>query len=95
METITDSDDLQNWLQIILTGLVSNPKGIEIEKTSDEMGVRYIVQVAKEDRGKVIGRQGAIAQALRTLVRSAGFLIDIRATMVVDVPRNNFSKLSA
>lgn len=92
METITDSDTLQDWLEIVLTGLVSDPKGIEIEKTTDEMGVRYIVKVAKEDRGKVIGKQGAIAQALRTLVRSAGFLADIRATMVIDVPRDDFGK---
>jgi len=81
-----DSKELQEWLKMILSGLVSNPDEIEIEHVSDEMGIKYTVRVAKDDRGKVIGKGGAIANALRTILRSAGYRGDIRASLIFDMP---------
>ncbi len=81
-----NSEKLQDWLKTILSGLVSNPDEIEIEKITDEMGVKYTVRVAKEDRGRVIGKRGVIAQAIRTLLRSAGYSGNIRASLVFDMP---------
>lgn len=86
-----DSDQLQEWLGNIIKGLVSVPDSVEVEKTTDEMGVLYTVRVAPEDRGKVIGKEGSIANAIRTVLRSAGRLIDVRASMKVDVPNSSFA----
>jgi len=85
-----DSDNLKDWLVATLTILVEKPDEIEVEKTTDEQGVLYTVKVAEGDRGRVIGRKGAIASAMRTLLRSAGYIHDIRASMKIDIPGSNF-----
>ena len=81
-----DSLELQDWLKTVLSGLVSNPDEIEIEKVSDEMGVKYTVKVAEEDRGMVIGKGGVNAKAVRDLLRHVGYRCDIRASLVFDMP---------
>ena len=86
-----DSDNLQEWLIALVKGLVSKPESVEVEKTTDEMGVLYTVRVSAEDRGKVIGREGSIANAIRTVLRSAGMMINVRASMKVDVPDRDFT----
>lgn len=85
-----NSDKLQLWLVALVQGLVSNPAAVEIDVASDEMGVLFTVRVHEEDRGKVIGKAGSIANAIRTVLRSAGRLVDVRASMKVDVPNSNF-----
>lgn len=80
-----DKKELKSWLRSIITGLVANPSSIEIEEVEDEMGVLFTVRVHKNDEGKVIGKKGSIASAIRTVLRSAGFLNDIRASMMIDV----------
>lgn len=89
--TKMDSDKLQEWLVMIVKGLVSNPDSVVVEKTIDDMGVLYKVQVHEDDRGKVIGKEGSIGNAMRTLLRSAGRLGDIKASMQIDVPNSNFT----
>ena len=86
-----DSEKLQSWLIALVQGLVSNPESVEVEKKSDEMGVLYTVRVHEDDGGKVIGKGGTIANAIRTVLRSAGYLIDVKASMKVDVPNSNFT----
>jgi len=81
---------LQNWLIALVGGLVSKPDLVKVTATEDEQGVLFIVSVAKEDTGKVIGKKGTIAEAIRTLLRSAGYMEDIRASMKVDAPDSRF-----
>ena len=81
---------LQDWFHSILSGLVTSPEEISITVTNDEQGVLFTVKVAKEDVGKVIGKNGLIAQALRTILRSAGFKQDARVSMKVDAPNSKF-----
>lgn len=85
-----NSDELQEWLMAIIKGIVSYPESIEIMKKSDEMGVLYTVKVHAEDRGKVIGKQGRVAGAIRDLLRSAGGQNRIRTSMKIDVPDSEF-----
>ncbi len=81
-----NSQELKDWLHAIIAGIVSNPDKIEIEQETDEMGVKYTVRVAEEDRGKIIGRKGANVGAIRTLLLIAGYRGDIRASLILDVP---------
>jgi predicted RNA-binding protein YlqC (UPF0109 family) len=51
---------------------VDNPDAVNVSVVEGEKSVIYQLKVAPEDLGKVIGKQGRIAQALRTIVRAAG-----------------------
>jgi len=57
---------MEELIRLILRHLADEPDKITIERTSDKI----IVTVPKSDMGKVIGRQGRIAKAIRTIVRS-------------------------
>ena len=85
-----DKDKLTDWLISILGGLVSKPDEVEVNRTQDEQGVLFTVKVAKEDAGKVIGKGGVIANAIRTLLRSAGYMEDVRASMKINAPGSKF-----
>ena len=62
-------DDLLAW---IARGLVDDPDAVRVERIDEGDVVILRLQVASEDVGKVIGRQGRVARALRTVVRAAG-----------------------
>ena len=79
------------WLQGLIGGIVSNPSDVEIQASQDEMGLFFVIKVGEADRGKVIGKDGKHAEALRTLLRCAGGLNDVRASMKVDVPGSQFA----
>ena len=86
-----ETKELQDWFSAVISRLVTKPGEIVVTKTLDEQGVLFTVKVANEDVGKVIGKQGVIAQALRTILRSAGFMEDMRASMKVDAPNSKFN----
>ena len=83
-------DLLTDWLTNILKGLVTDQSGLSIEKIDDELGRKFTVRVAEADRGRVIGKKGQTAEAIRTILRSAGFLMDVKASMVVDIPGRKY-----
>ena len=58
-------------LKYIVEHIVDEPDEISIGATTDDRGPVLLLRVAEEDRGKVIGRQGRIVQALRTIVKAA------------------------
>jgi len=57
-------------LSFLAKRLVANPEAVHIETVPDSRGARLELEVDAEDLGKVIGRGGRVAQALRTLVRA-------------------------
>lgn len=59
-------------LQYLAQQLVDQPEAVRIETVEREDALVYQLHVAPDDVGKVIGRQGRIARALRTLVRAGG-----------------------
>ncbi len=73
----------QQFVEYIVRSLVSNPDAVEIERTIDEKGVLLELTVDPEDLGRVIGKRGATAQSLRTLLRALGTKNDARYNLKI------------
>lgn len=69
---------MQELLEWIARRLVDEPEAVRVETEEREDAVVFHLYVAPEDVGKVIGRQGRLARALRSLVRAAGARADRR-----------------
>ena len=63
---------MEEILKTIIEGLVENKEAISIEKTVEDYKEVYKIKVDQSEMGKVIGRQGKIAQAIRTIAKSLG-----------------------
>lgn len=61
---------MEELLKIIISNLVENKDAVEITKKDGEKTTTFEVKVAKEDMGKVIGRQGRLAKSIRTVMKS-------------------------
>ncbi len=77
----------QSYLETIVKGLVDHPDDVEVVKTVDDMGVLLTLTVNPEDMAQVIGRQGATAKAMRTLVRVCGMKTQARVNVKIDEPQ--------
>ncbi|HEY5493901.1 MAG TPA: KH domain-containing protein [Candidatus Anoxymicrobiaceae bacterium] len=62
---------MKDLLEYLAKALVDNPDDVHIEVIEGERSVILQLKVNQEDIGKVIGKQGRIAQALRTIVKAA------------------------
>ena len=60
----------QQFVEYIVKTLVNNPDKVKIDRTIDEKGVLLSLEVDPEDVGRIIGRRGATAQSIRTLLRA-------------------------
>jgi uncharacterized protein len=67
-----ERDALGEVLEFVARGLVDNPDGVSVQIVDREGGVTLRLSVDQPDMGKVIGRSGRTARALRTLMRAAG-----------------------
>lgn len=82
---MTNSID-QQFIEFIVKSLVGNPDAVSVTRTIDEKGVLLELTVDAEDLGRVIGKRGATAQSLRTLLRALGTKNDARYNLkIVDV----------
>jgi len=70
-------------VEFIARELVDYPEAVEVREWQDQRGLRLELHVAPEDVGKVIGRQGRIARALRTVVRAAALRAGQRVTVEI------------
>lgn len=62
----------QQFIEYVVQSLVSKPEAVVVERIIDEKGVLLTLTVDPEDLGRVIGKRGATAQSLRTLLRALG-----------------------
>lgn len=62
---------LENLIEYLVKALVDEPELVEIKEVPQEEATTYEVRVAPNDLGKVIGKQGRIANALRTVAKAA------------------------
>jgi len=73
----------QQFVEFIVKSLVSKPDAVQIERRIDEKGVLLELTVDPEDLGRVIGKRGATAQSLRTLLRALGTKNDARYNLKI------------
>ncbi|HBZ03442.1 MAG TPA: KH domain-containing protein [Lachnospiraceae bacterium] len=74
---------MKELVELIAKSLVDNPDGVVVNETSDENTTTLELTVAPEDMGKVIGKGGRIAKAIRTVVKAAASKGDKK--VVVDI----------
>lgn len=86
----------QQFVEYVVKSLVGNPDAVSIERRIDEKGVLLELTVAPEDLGRVIGKRGATAQSIRTLLRALGTKNEARYNLkIVDVDRPESERSSA
>ena len=73
----------QQFVEYIVKTLVNNPDKVSIDRTIDEKGVLLSLEVDPEDVGRIIGRRGATAQSIRTLLRALGTKNDARYNLKI------------
>ncbi len=81
---MTEAD--AQFLDYVVKGLVDNPADVKITRTVDEMGVLLTLDVNAADMGKVIGRMGNTAKAIRTLLRVVGMKNNSRVNLKISEP---------
>jgi predicted RNA-binding protein YlqC (UPF0109 family) len=83
MSSMNSSSIDQQFVEYIVKSLVSNPDEVIVERRIDEKGVLLELTVDPEDLGRVIGKRGATAQSLRTLLRALGTKNDARYNLKI------------
>ena len=80
------------FLESLVKALVDNPDSVRINRTVDEMGVLLTLDVHADDMGKIIGRSGNTAKAIRTLLRVVGMKHDARVNLKINEPEGGKGK---
>jgi len=62
---------MKELLEVIAKSLVDYPESVTVNEIEGEQSLILELKVAKEDMGKVIGKQGRIAKAIRTVIKAA------------------------
>jgi uncharacterized protein len=79
----------QQFLEFVVKALVDFPDAVKIKRTVDEMGVLLTLTVHQDDMGKIIGRSGATAKAIRTVLRVVGMKNDARVNLKIEEPEGS------
>lgn len=74
---------MKEMLELIARALVDEPEAVEVKQVEGEQVTVLELRVAQEDLGKVIGRQGRTARAIRTLLSSAGMKLHKRYVLEI------------
>ena len=76
----------QKFVEYVVKAIVEKPESVKTERKVDEMGVLIELSVDPEDMGKVIGKEGKTAKALRTLLRVLGAKANARLNLKITEP---------
>ena len=90
MTTIQVSD--VEFVEYVVKQVVNHPDDVKVERKIDEMGVLITLDVNPEDMGMIIGREGATAKALRTLLRVIGAKNNARVNLKINEPEGSTRK---
>lgn len=85
----------KEFLEYVVKALVDNPNDVKIDRTVDEMGVLISLSVNPADMGKIIGRMGNTAKAIRTLLRIIGMKNNARVNLKINEPEGSTRPLSS
>lgn len=76
----------QEFLEYLIKALVDNPDVVKSDRKVDEMGVLLTLHVDPADMGKIIGRNGQTAKAIRSLLRVVGIKNNARVNLKIEEP---------
>ena len=76
----------QDFLEFVVKSLVDSPDVVKVTRNVDEMGVLLTLDVDAGDMGTIIGRNGATAKAIRTLLRVVGLKNSARVNLKINEP---------
>lgn len=79
----------KEFLEYLVKALVDTPSAVKIDRKVDEMGVLMTLKVDPADMGKIIGRSGNTAKAIRTLLRVVGMKNNARVNLKIDEPEGS------
>jgi predicted RNA-binding protein YlqC (UPF0109 family) len=82
----------KEFVEYVVKALVANPADVEVKRSVDDMGVLLELSVNPEDMGKVIGKAGATAKSIRTLLRVLGSRSDERVNLKIIEPEGGEAK---
>ncbi len=74
---------MRDLIEYIAKSIVNAPDDVQVTEEEDEQGIILKLQVADDDKGRVIGKQGRIAEAMRTLIRVKAAKAGTRATLEI------------
>jgi len=83
------ADQDQQFVEDVVKAIVENPDDVKTERTIDERGVLIKLYVNPEDMGKIIGKEGKTAKAIRTLLRVFGAKNDARLNLKIVEPEGS------
>ncbi len=76
----------QQFVEMVVRELVDTPDKVKVERKVDEMGVLITLAVDPSDMGKIIGKEGRTAKAIRTLLRVLGAKNNSRVNLKIEEP---------
>ena len=74
---------MKELVELIAKSLVDDPSAVEVNEVEGERSTIIELKVAQDDMGKVIGKQGRIAKAIRTVVKAAAIKSDKRVVVEI------------
>lgn len=76
----------RDFVEYVVKQIVEKPEEVVVERVVDEMGVLITLKVSKDDMGKIIGKSGQTAKALRILLRIIGSKNNARVNLKIVEP---------
>ena len=83
-DLITDEDVVAGTLGYLARCIVANPDDVSVEIEETEEGLAFHLKVNNDDLGRVIGRGGRVARAIRTVTRAAAAQTDLQVQIEID-----------
>ena len=87
-ETMKSEGD-KEFLEFLVKAIVDHPDDVKVDRKVDEMGVLLTLKVHLQDMGQVVGRQGATAKAIRSLLRIVGIKHNARVNLKIEEPEGS------
>ena len=72
---------MKELVELMAKVLVADPEAVSVEETTEDDVTVYELRVAESDLGRVIGREGKIAKAMRLIIRSSAARLEQKATV--------------
>ncbi len=92
---MTENAKDRDFVEFVVKQVVNYPDDVKVERKIDEMGVLITLDVNPQDMGMIIGREGATAKALRTLLRVIGAKNNARVNLKINEPEGSERKVSS